>query len=64
MAQVEFVGVIREIFSVWRVEAVERLHETSEMARKRLEAIVQDSKPKVTLQIRKPRDVVLRWVKR
>lgn len=64
MAQVEFVDVIREIFAHCKVETVERPHETSEMARKRLEAIVEDSQLKITLQIRKPNNVVLRWVKR
>ena len=64
MAQVEFVGVIREIFASWRVEVVERPDETSEMAKRRLETILENSQPKFTLQVRKPKDVVLRWVKR
>lgn len=64
MAQVEFVGVIRAIFAEWRVEAVKKRGETQEMARDRLRAIMRESQPKLTLQVRKPSDVVLRWVKR
>ena len=64
MAQVEFVSVVREIFAGWKVEAVERQGETREMARERLKAIVKASQPKVTLQVRRPSDVVLRWVRR
>lgn len=64
MAQVEFVAVMREIFSKWRVEAVGRPGDTPEMARQRLQAVVDDSQPKFTLQVRRPKDVVLRWVRR
>ena len=64
MAQVEFVSVIREIFSQWRVEVVQRAGETAAAARKRLAAVVADSSPKLTLQVNRPQDVVLRWVKR
>ena len=64
MAQVEFVSVMRETFASWKVEAVERPGETREMARERMEAVVKASQPKVTLQVRRPSDVVLRWVRR
>lgn len=64
MAQVVFVGVIREIFAHCIVAAVKMPYETSEMVRKRLEAIADDSQPRTTLQIRKPNDVVLRRVKK
>lgn len=64
MAQVEFVGVMREIFASWKVEAVGRCGETEVMARERLKAVVKASQPKITLQVRRPSDVVLRWVKR
>ena len=36
MAQGEFIGVIREIFSKWRVEVVQHGMETPEAARERL----------------------------
>ena len=64
MAQVEFVSVIREILSKWRIEAVARAGESGEDARQRLRHVVQESQPKVSLQVRKPADVVLRFIQR
>ncbi|MCJ1310156.1 hypothetical protein MMC25_003817 [Agyrium rufum] len=64
MAQVEFIAVMREIFSTWRVEAAKKEGETIEMARERLAKVVEDSQPKITLQVKKPKDVLLKWVRR
>lgn len=64
MAQVEFVAVIQAIFSKWRVEIVQKAGETKEAAREKLMDIVADSSPKLTLQIDRPQDVALRWMKR
>jgi cytochrome P450 len=64
MAQVEFVAVMREIFAQWKVEAVGRAGDTPEMAKERLQAVVDDSQPRITLQMNRPRDVVLRSVQR
>jgi len=64
MAQVEFVAVIRAIFSQWKVEVMERKGESQEDARKRLARTVADSSPKLTMQMVRPQDAVLRWVKR
>jgi len=64
MAQVEFVAVMRAIFSQWKVEVAERDGETQEDARKRLARTVADSSPKLTIQMVRPQDAVLRWVKR
>ena len=64
MAQVEFVGVRREIFASWRVEAAQKPGETAAMARERLEKVVENSQPKITLQVKNPRGVLLKWVRR
>lgn len=64
MAQVEFVGVMREIFANWRVEAAQKPGETGVMARERLGKVVENSQPKITLQVKNPRDVLLKWIRR
>ena len=64
MAQVEFMGTIRQIFSRWRVEVVAKEGESGESARGRLGRVVEGSQPKITLQVRDPTEVVLRWVRR
>lgn len=64
MAQVEFVAVIATLFRSCRVEVVCRSGETVEEARDRLVKSMQESQPKLTLQIENPEDIVLRWVKR
>jgi hypothetical protein len=58
------VAVIQTIFSKWRVEVVQKAGETKEAAREKLMDIVADSSPKLTLQIDRPQDVALRWMKR
>ena len=64
MAQVEFVAVIKAIFSEWKVEVAERDGESQEGARRRLARTVADSAPKLTMQMVRPQDAILRWVKR
>lgn len=64
MAQVEFVSVMRAIFTAWRVEAVPYDNESMEAARQRLATVIADSSPRLTMQMNKPKDVVLRWIKR
>ncbi|KAI4152239.1 MAG: hypothetical protein LQ340_003032 [Diploschistes diacapsis] len=65
MAQVEFVSVFATLLRHVRVEAVVLPGEKGvEEARRRLEGVVADSGPVITVQIRRPRDVVLRWVRR
>ncbi|PWY78185.1 cytochrome P450 monooxygenase [Aspergillus heteromorphus CBS 117.55] len=51
MSQVEFVGTMAVLFCGRRCEA-----------RRRLTALMEDSVPKLTLQVRRPEEVVLRWV--
>jgi len=64
MAQVEFVSVFCEIVRGWRVEGVEEVGESAEDARERLRGVVQDSAPRITLQMNRPKDAVLRFVRR
>ncbi|ESZ97706.1 cytochrome P450 [Sclerotinia borealis F-4128] len=64
MSQVEFVGVLYEIFRKWKVQIVRRNGETQEDARRRLVGILEDSSPKLTLQVNRPQDVVFDWVLR
>ncbi|KAL8906169.1 MAG: hypothetical protein Q9207_002202 [Kuettlingeria erythrocarpa] len=64
MAQVEFVSVIRTIFERWRVEVAVEKGESLDEARKRLRRTVEASQPKITLQIRNPEEVALRWVRK
>ncbi|QSZ28553.1 hypothetical protein DSL72_003051 [Monilinia vaccinii-corymbosi] len=64
MSQVEFVGVLYVIFRNWKIEIVRREGETDEGARKRLMGILEDSSPKLTLQVNRPQDVLFRWVDR
>jgi cytochrome P450 len=64
MAQVEFVAVIATLFKFCRAEVVLREGETGEQARVRLEKLMQESQPRLTLQMQNPEDVVLRWATR
>ena len=64
MAEVEFVAVLATIFSSWKMSAVVEENETVEMAQARLEAVMADSQPRVTLQVNRPQDVKLRWERR
>ena len=64
MSQVEFVAVMWVIFSKWIVEVVRREGVTAEAARERLVALVADSSLKLTVEMNRPQDAVLRFVKR
>ena len=66
MAQVEFVAVIFTIFKDWKVRPTvfEERGETEEMAKQRLQDVLKDSQPAVTLQMNRPRDAVLTWTRR
>jgi cytochrome P450 len=61
MAQVEFVAVMFAVFRRARVSPVVRGSETKKMAAERLKMLMQDSQPRITLQMNKPKEVVLRW---
>jgi hypothetical protein len=64
MAQVEFLAVMLTLFRKARVSPVTEGAETMEMARERLKGLMKDSQPRITLQMNRPKDVVLRWVER
>jgi hypothetical protein len=64
MSQVEFVAVIMTIFRRYRVAPILQKGETMQDARERLRKVVNDSQPKLTLQMNKPQDVKLKWSRR
>ncbi|KAI1622719.1 cytochrome P450 monooxygenase [Exophiala viscosa] len=65
MSQVEFVSVFMTIFRRYRCEAV-RLdtNETDEQVQGRFEAVMEDSAPRLTLQMNRNQDLKIRWIKR
>ncbi|KAK1634219.1 hypothetical protein BDP81DRAFT_432392 [Colletotrichum phormii] len=72
MAQVEFVTVIATLFHECTVESVleddsssrEPATENATKARQGLLDLMQDSQPRLTLQMNRPKDVRLRWTRR
>lgn len=64
MSQVEFVAVISTIFRSWRVEPITKAGETIALARERLKSVIADSQPMITLQMKNPREVQLKWTRR
>jgi cytochrome P450 len=63
-SQVEFVAVLAKLFRTHKVEVVPTQQETPHQARKRVLAVVNDSRIILSLQMRNARSVRLRWVKR
>ena len=61
MSQVEFVSVFSALFKRSRVEPAPRVGETFEHARERLKGIMADSQPLITLQMKRPSEVGLKW---
>lgn len=64
MAQVEFVAMVATVFKKRRLVPVQRPGESFEDARKRLLDPMEDSKSIITLQMEKPKEVGLRWIRR
>jgi cytochrome P450 len=64
MAQVEFLSVIWTIFKDYRVSAAMLGGESLAAAQKRLRGVMMNSEPRITLQMMKPRDAIMRWEKR
>jgi cytochrome P450 len=64
MAQTEFLCVIYTIFSTYRVEPALEAGESLEEGRARIKAIIDDSQPKLTLQMNRPTDLKLNWIRR
>ncbi|KAG8528346.1 uncharacterized protein KY384_007264 [Bacidia gigantensis] len=63
MAEVEFVAVMMSIFRTWKVAPAVLQGETTELASERLRKVVADSHPRLTLQMNRPKDVLLRWTR-
>lgn len=61
MAQVEFVATFATLFRSSKCHPLYGAHESEEELRKRLEYVMVNSIPKMTLQIRDPKDVKLKW---
>jgi cytochrome P450 len=61
-SQVEFVAVFATLFRSARCEALRQEGETEDLARARLEGIMKESISKLTLQVKDPRALRLKWV--
>ncbi|KAK1984493.1 cytochrome P450 [Colletotrichum cereale] len=64
MSQVEFVTVVATLFRRCTVEPAPRAGESADQARRRLLDLTRDSQPIVTLQMKRPEEVRLRWARR
>ncbi|PVI01600.1 cytochrome P450, partial [Periconia macrospinosa] len=64
MSQVEFVSVFATMFGRCSVEPVPGDGESIQQARQKLLDLTQDSQPFLTLQMNRPKDVHLKWIKR
>ncbi|KAH8668662.1 cytochrome P450 [Xylariales sp. PMI_506] len=64
MAQVEFTAVMSTLFRKCRVEPVVRAGETPQDARENLINQTEDSAQKISMQMKNPGEVVLKWYKR
>ncbi|KAA8644966.1 cytochrome P450 [Aspergillus tanneri] len=62
MSQVEFVSTIATLFRLSRCEPMTAGSGSIEDSCKRLKAIMNDSNPKLTLQVHDPAQVNLRWI--
>jgi len=63
MAQVEFVATFSTLFHSARCEPLRTEQETDKEARERLVQIMDDSVSKLTLQVRDPAAVKLKWTR-
>lgn len=63
-SQVEYVAVIARLLRNHTIEVVKNSGETKEQACGRVLSVIQDSDVKITLQMRRPESVKLRFVKR
>lgn len=62
MAQVEFVATFATLFRSARCEILRKGEETELQAKKRLEDLMADSLLRLTLQMKNPDEVKLRWI--
>jgi cytochrome P450 len=64
MSQVEFVSVFATVFRRYRVEVVRRDGEGIEEMKRRVRGIMADSQSRLTLQMNRPKEIEVRFVKR
>ena len=64
MSQVEFVSVFMTLFGRYRCEAVRLPREDDDDVKARIERVMRNSAPKLTLQMTRNRDLKIKWVKR
>lgn len=64
LSQVEVVAVLARLFRTHAVRPVQRAGEDPAAARRRVCEVVEDSQVKLTLQMREPGRVALRWERR
>ncbi|CAI6331411.1 unnamed protein product [Periconia digitata] len=64
MSQVEFVSVMATIFGQCRVDPIPKDDESVQQARQKLLDLTQDSHPVLTLQMSRPEEIHLKWVRR
>jgi cytochrome P450 len=64
MSQVEFVAVMLTLFKRCRAAPVVKEGESVEDARRRFVDLMEDSQPRLTLQMNRPQDLALRWLRR
>ncbi|KAF1975362.1 hypothetical protein BU23DRAFT_372740, partial [Bimuria novae-zelandiae CBS 107.79] len=62
MAQTEFLSVFYTMFSEYRAEPALEAGESLEEGLARMAAVVNDSQPRLTLQMNRPTDLKLKWV--
>jgi cytochrome P450 len=64
MSQVEFVAVIATLFRRCNAQPVIKKGEDTDGARQRLLDLMQDSQAVLTLQMNRPKDVLIQWMAR
>jgi cytochrome P450 len=62
-SQVEFVAVFATLFRSAKCSPLRRDGETSEQTRNRMKDIMANSVSKLTLQVKDPKEVILKWVR-
>jgi cytochrome P450 len=64
IAQIEFVSLVATIFSRARVACAPLSGETAEAAAARTMRVIRDSSPVLSMQVNRPKEVVVVWKKR
>lgn len=64
MAQVEFVAAIASLFSRFTMDPIHKPGESIGDARKALLDLIENSEPRLTMQMNRPEDIKLRFIER